>query len=307
MINKQYLLVGLGVMGKNHFRVISGMSDISIAGIVDPFFDGDEYQGVRVYRDFDNVSSLVPTLDAAIISSPTHLHYDHAKYFLDSGVNVFVEKPICDDVKLGEDLIDLASKNKLKLFVGHIERYNPGIQSIKNFIDSGLAGNIYTISTRRVGVSPSRDEYLDISKDLLIHDIDVVCYLMNSMPNNVSLIEHTAISEKRGDVATIIMKFGESVSAVAHANWITPFKERTLTIATSIGIIRMDYISQQWSLFSSLTEDEKVSTIEKHFSVQYREPLGAEHEVFLSFIKGSQVYSPIHAINVLRILQDSKL
>ena len=198
-------------------------------------------------------------------------------------------------------------KKKLKLFVGHIERYNPGVQSIKKFIDSGLAGSIYTISTRRVGVSPSRDKFLDISKDLLIHDIDVVCFLMDSMPVNTSLIEHTAISEKRGDVATIIMKFGDRVSAVAHANWITPFKERTLTLATSIGIIRMDYISQQWSLFSSITEDEKILTIEKHFSVQYREPLAVEHEYFSSYVDGSQDYSPIHAVNALKILRDSKL
>lgn len=300
---KKFVLVGLGSMGKNHARILNANLPGALIQIVDPVFSESHYFGIPVVKNFEELNFSESGYDAAIISSPTEHHYLHASFFLNNGINVFLEKPICEDVEEAKNLIRISEKNNKKLFIGHIERYNPTVKAIKEYLDSGVFGKIFTISTNRVGVSPARDPNLNVSLDLLIHDVDICNYLIGGAPKSAGLVEHSAVSINRGDIATIILKYDENKSATCHANWITPYKEREIQIATSSGLIRADFISQQWSVFTSTVVNSKVMSNEVHMPINFSEPLKLEHEFFQDYLDSKIQYSPWHAVDVLSILK----
>ncbi len=300
---KKIVLVGLGSMGKNHARILNENWPGTLIQIVDPAYGESHYFDIPVAKNFDALKIDELSYDAAIIASPTELHYSHACFFLNRGVNVFLEKPICEDVEEAKKLIAISERKNKKLFIGHIERYNPTVKAIKEYLDSGAFGNIFTISTNRVGISPARDPDLSVSLDLLIHDVDICNYLIGAAPKSAGLIEHSAVSINRSDIATIILKYDEKKSATCHANWITPYKEREIQIATSSGLIRADFISQQWSVFTSKMVDNKVMSYEVQMPVNYSEPLKLEHEFFQNYLDDKIHYSPWHAVDVLTVLK----
>lgn len=304
---RKLVLVGLGSMGKNHARVLNTNWPGELIHIVDPAYAESHYLGIPVLKNFEGLNICQFKYDAAIISSPTDLHYAHACHFLNNGVNVFLEKPICENVEDAMNLISLSEKNNKKLFIGHIERYNPVVKAIKEYLDSGVFGSIFTITTNRVGVSPARDPGLNVSLDLLIHDVDICNYLVGSAPKSAALVEHSAVSNNRGDIATMILKYDKSQSATCHANWITPYKEREIQIATSSGLIRADFITQCWSIFTSKVVDNAVTSSEVHMPVNFCEPLKLEHEFFCNYLNGTVQYTPRHAVDVLSVLKNPNI
>jgi predicted dehydrogenase len=304
---KKFILVGFGVMGKNHERVLNANWPGYLTHIIDPAYDGTHIGDIQVCRNLDGVNFAAQNFDAAIISTPTELHYQHASFFMNQGINVFLEKPICEKIWEAESLIKISEEKNVKLFIGHIERYNPVIAAIKDYLSTGSFGKVFTITTNRVGISPARDLDLDVSLDLLIHDVDICNYLIGSTPASVGLVEHPALSISRGDVATVIMKYNQNQSATCHANWITPYKEREIKIATTSGLIRADFITQQWSIFTSAVVDGNVISNEVHMPIKFCEPLKLEYEFFLNYISGAVDYSPQHALDVLRVLNQPKV
>jgi UDP-N-acetylglucosamine 3-dehydrogenase len=122
-------LVGLGSMGRNHYKTIKNNQDINFVAVVEPNDELIADIDVRRYRDVEQLLEN-EQIDLAIIATPTSTHLDISRKFLERGIHLLVEKPITTNSKQAVQLSSLARKNNCKLVVGHVERFNPAIQAV---------------------------------------------------------------------------------------------------------------------------------------------------------------------------------
>ncbi|MGN6573291.1 MAG: Gfo/Idh/MocA family protein, partial [Pseudolabrys sp.] len=172
-------VIGVGVMGSNHARVFAGLPGTELIGIADP----DDKQaafvantlGCRAVIDVDGLISL--GVDAVTIAAPTHLHRDIAMACIARGVHVMVEKPIASTVEEGHDIISAARRAGVTLMIGHVERFNPAVEAIKEAIRNE---DILSIGITRVGPFPPRMSNVGVVIDLAVHDIDLIRWFTDS-------------------------------------------------------------------------------------------------------------------------------
>jgi len=270
-------VIGAGVMGGHHIRNLASMN-IELVGISDidkkritELSDTYNTKGFLDYREL-----IKEDLDAAVVAVPTKLHKEVCNDLIKNGIDVLVEKPIADSIENAKEIIDNAKKFDVKLSVGHIERFNPAIQKLKELIKNDTLGKIVTMSSKRVGPYNPRIRDVGIIIDLGVHDIDIMSFLLEEKVKTVY-----ATGGKRmhlfEDYATILMTFGNSCTGLINTNWHTPHKVRSLTIVADKGIAEVDYIDQKLVLYDK--EWEKDAKIEK------KEPLSIELECFIEYLK----------------------
>src|SRR6266850_6453282 len=126
-------VVGAGVMGSNHARVLAGLPDTTLVGVVDPLpahrARATELTGCRTFASLDEL--VAEGIDAVTIAAPTHLHHEIALACITREIHVLVEKPIASSVEEGRDIVDAARRAGVTLMVGHVERFNPAVGAIK--------------------------------------------------------------------------------------------------------------------------------------------------------------------------------
>ncbi len=166
-------VVGCGVMGRNHARVLSDMAEADLVGICDPDLATAksiaDSLGTTAVATLDELLALEP--DALTIAAPTHLHHDVALKAIAHGVHVLVEKPIASTSQEGCDIVKAAHDKGVTLMVGHVERFNPAAQTIKKAIEGE---DILSIQIARVGPFPPRMSNVGVVIDLAVHDIDLI-------------------------------------------------------------------------------------------------------------------------------------
>lgn len=272
-------VVGVGMMGQHHARVYSELSegfDLDLIGIADKDIErareiGDEY-GYDVYEDHKALAK--EDLDAVSIAVPTTLHKDVALDFIERGTNVLIEKPIADTVENAKMILDAAEKNDVTVSVGHIERYNPSVQKLKEVIEKGTLGDVMSISGKRVGPLAIRIRDVGIIIDLAVHEMDVISYLfgerITAVTAKAGTAKHPADVE---DYAQIMVDFNNGKSGVIETNWLTPHKTRKLSVVGTKGIAYLDYLEQSLVVYHSDWKQE--------YKIHEREPLKNELEDFL--------------------------
>ena len=120
-------IVGFGSMGKKHKNTIQAVEDINIVGIVDPLASLNS--DVLIYEKMDDLLNS-ERVDCAIVSTPTHSHYEMTKKLVERGINVLIEKPVTSSTTQAQNLLHLQKDSGLKIAVGHVERFNPAIQAL---------------------------------------------------------------------------------------------------------------------------------------------------------------------------------
>ncbi|MCX9010287.1 MAG: UDP-N-acetylglucosamine 3-dehydrogenase [Candidatus Methanoperedens sp.] len=278
-------VIGAGAMGQNHLRIYSEMQNVELAGICDTDSTRAEYlakkYGTKPY--FDHKKLLEQGLDGVSIAVPTTLHARVALDTIDSGTHLLVEKPVADNLENADVIINAAHDAKVKLMVGHIERYNPAVTRLKEIIGSGMLGKIVSISSRRVGPYNPRIRDVGIIMDLGVHDVDVISYLYGRKINEVYTIAGSDIHSFE-DHASILLRCDNNLSGMVETNWLTPHKIRNLTAIGLKGVAYLDYIKQTLELHDEMwIRTAKVET---------REPLKNELEHFVKAISnGSTIVS----------------
>ena len=314
--NPKVAVIGVGKMGINHVRVYSILKKINFSAISELNQSlgqevGKQYK-VKHYSNYqDMIGKEKP--DIVSICVPTSFHYEVASYCLSKKINVLLEKPIATTVKEGETLIQLAKKYQVSLLVGHIERFNPAVIKLKQIIKSGKIGKVTSIIARRVGGFPFQIRDANIMVDLAIHDLDIVNYLLDSIPQIVNVDKHRIHTKTREDSVEYFLQY-KNASAYIQSNWITPVKIRKLSITGSEGYLELDYISQQIEFYKSNYNKFKEET--KGFSdfilkfsnsdkqivkVDKKEPLTQEISYFVNqVVSGKRVVSQF-AVEALKI------
>src|ERR1044072_5223477 len=278
-------VVGVGVMGSNHARVLAGLSGVTLVGVADPNLEQAglvaRTLGCAAVATVDELLNLKP--DAVCIAAPTELHHQVALRCIARGVHVLVEKPIASSVAEGEEIVTAAALAGVTLMVGHVERFNPAVEAIKQ----ALRGeSILSIGITRVGPFPPRMSKVGVVIDLAVHDIDLIRWFTDSDIIEVQPQVSSAIAE-REDIALLQFRTANGVLAHINTNWLTPFKARSVTVATRGKYMMGDLLTRQGTECFGFQPARSYSM--RHLPVGHDEPLRAELIAFLDAVRTGNV------------------
>ncbi|WP_433476231.1 Gfo/Idh/MocA family protein [Spirillospora sp. CA-142024] len=282
-------LVGLGAMGRNHARVLSGLDGVDFVGVVDPAGRPDAAPyGVPLLETLPDLLAL--GIDYAVVACPTALHEEVALSLAEAGVGALIEKPLADSVEAAERLVAAFESRGLLAGVGHIERYNPALQSMRVRLEAGELGEVFQVVTRRQGPFPHRIADVGVVKDLATHDIDLTGWVTGQ--TYVSISAHTMARSGRPheDMVAAVGRLSDG-SMVSHlVNWLSPLKERATVVTGDRGCFVADTLtadltfyangetSTEWEAlraFRGVSEGDMI-----RYAIPKREPLLVEHEKF---------------------------
>src|ERR1051326_7604237 len=278
-------VIGVGVMGSNHARVFAELPGVDFVGVADP----DRIQAHSVAQALgcaefpDSATLLDAGVEAVSIAAPTEVHQEVALACIARGVHVLVEKPIASTIEEGRAIVAAARRAGVTLMVGHVERFNPAVQAIK---DALRDEDILSIAITRVGPFPPRMSNVGVVIDLAVHDIDLIRWFTDSEIVEVQPQLSSAVAE-REDIALLQFRTASGVLAHINTNWLTPFKARNVTVATRRKYVMGDLLTRQVTECFGFRPDGSYSM--RHLSVGHAEPLRAELSAFLATIRDGSV------------------
>jgi UDP-N-acetylglucosamine 3-dehydrogenase len=247
-------VIGVGNMGKNHARVYSQIPESELVAISDVSKESVKRVasvcGTKWFLDYKKMFDK-EEIDAVSIVVPTMKHEEVALDALDYGKHVLIEKPIAGSIKSAQRIVQRADKAGVNLMVGHIERFNPVVTRIKQLIDEGKLGRIFSISSKRVGPYANIKNDVGVCLDLAIHDIDVMRFITNDEVSEVYAKIGNNLCLKE-DYASILLTLQKGTTGLIETNWLTPTKIRRLDVTGTQGYATLDYISQELNLYGKV-------------------------------------------------------
>lgn len=269
-------------MGRNHARVLAELPIAHLVGIADPDLEAAESVGkaLGVATVPSQAELIALGCEALVIAGPTHLHHDLAVEALAGGMHVLIEKPIASNPEQGRNIVATAAKAGALLMVGHVERFNPAVEAVKQAISGE---DILSIAITRVGPFPPRMSNVGVVIDLAVHDIDLIRYFTESEITEVQPQLSNAVAE-REDIALLQFRTASGVLAHINTNWLTPFKARTVHVATRKKYVIGDLLTRQVSECFDYRPDGSYSM--RHLPVAHAEPLRVELSRFLMAVLG---------------------
>lgn len=272
-------VIGIGEMGKNHLRVYSEMNQ-EIIGISDINEERGkilaEKYNTQFFKDYKEL--LKKDLDAVSIVVPTTLHKKVALDCMEKGINLLIEKPIADTLENALKIKTKAEKEDLNVMIGHIERFNPIIETIKENL---RIKDVISINITRLGPFPPRINDVGVIIDLAVHDIDLLHYITGSEFKKIyPLVAKN--TDGRDYAAILSFEMANGVLGNITANWLTPFKVREIEIAMKHKFLKGWFIEQKLMEYKRFNDK---SYIVKEIKIQHKEPLRKEIEMFLHCVK----------------------
>lgn len=296
MANLRVGLVGIGMMGRNHARVLSSIEGLELAVVADPA--GDRH-GVAGDADIvDTVSQMIARgVDMAVVATPTVFHLEAGMELAAAGVHTLIEKPLATDGIEAARLVEAFEAADLVNAVGHIERCNPALRSLRTRLENGDLGEIYQVATRRQGPFPNRIADVGVVKDLATHDIDLTAWVIQSPYAKVSAQTAHKSGREHEDLISITAQMQDGTVASHLINWLSPLKERVTVITGEKGAFVADTLTGDLTFHENgiiNTEWDQVQTFRGvsegnsiRFAIAKPEPLRVQHENFRDAVRGT--------------------
>jgi predicted dehydrogenase len=229
-------VVGAGRLGGFHAQKLAARNDVQLTAIIDPLQANRDRVAAQCHTEgYADYSELLDRLDAAVIASPTSLHHRIARDFLNAGVHVLVEKPICTTRAEAEDLVTIARRRKLVLQVGHVERFNPAFHAAA----SQLPHPKYIEAVRASGYT-FRSTDVGVVLDVMIHDIDLVLSMVHSPLRKLEALGLSVLGGHE-DVANVRLEFECGCVASLSASRVSDETSRRMNIWAAEGFARLDF------------------------------------------------------------------
>jgi UDP-N-acetylglucosamine 3-dehydrogenase len=284
-------LIGLGMMGRHHARLLNAIDTVDFVGAFDPA--GDRHQAVPpglLVNSFEGL--LARDLEAAVVAVPTRHHHDVAVALARAGIPTLIEKPLAADTSTARAIRDIFAEEQVYGAVGHVERFNPALVEMKRRLEQGELGQAFGIWTERVGPYPNRIDDVGVVKDLATHDIDLAHWLGDGRFERLEAVTSHRMGREHEDMVHIIGTLTSGIVVAANVNWLTPTKRRTLTMIGEKGAFVSDLLGADLTFHAnsavSPTEWEEMARLrgvsEGHtikFAFAKQEPLRAELETFI--------------------------
>ena len=237
-------VVGVGHLGKHHARILSALSGVELAAVVDTnrarAAEIAAANGTRAAFDY---RELLGQVDAVTIAVPTELHCAIALPFLKAGVPVLVEKPIARSLEEADRMIEAAADAGVVLAVGHTERFNPALAAARPIVTDPRF-----IEIHRLGTFPERSLDIDVVFDLMIHDLDVVLSLVDSDVESVEAVGVPVITN-RVDIANARLRFANGCIVNLTASRISRDRVRKIRFFQPSAYLSIDYATQKVEVY----------------------------------------------------------
>ncbi|GDX92514.1 MAG: Gfo/Idh/MocA family oxidoreductase [Planctomyces sp.] len=279
MTRVKLAVIGVGALGQHHARILSGMSDVELVGVV----DARESQGRMVAekhgtRWFAAAADVQPLVDGVIVAVPTVLHGDVAKPFLESGQAVLIEKPLAHDLDTALRLHRLSQFRRALLQVGHVERFNPAFELLQQQV-----GRPLYIRCQRFSPYSFRSVDIGVVHDLMIHDIDLVLSLTGSEVVSVDSFGAVAIGPHE-DMATARLRMSCGAVVDLTASRLNPTAERTVQVWSDRGFAGADLTTRQVTSWAPCAALAAAPTMVHDVIAATPNPLTLKDEVFTKWI-----------------------
>ena len=234
-------VIGAGVMGERHCRVCANLPRVELVGVVDP----NQERGRQVAEAYETTffadhRALFSQVDAVTIAASTPSHYALATEFLEQGLHAMVEKPITETIEEARQLVQMADERGLILQVGHIERFNPAFIELKH-VTEGM--RLVGINMRRLSPFDTSNTDVDVIRDLMIHDLDLVAALVESELEGIAAWGRS-ISTGTTDHAVANLSFRGGPIATLFASRITEQKVRAIEIIADGAYVEADLLNK---------------------------------------------------------------
>lgn len=232
-------LFGVGHLGKIHLKCLHH-TDFEIVGIYDPDPEVQRYISENYSIPiFDSDDKLLVEVDAIDIVSTTITHFEIAKKAIELGKHAFIEKPVCASLEQAKTLIEAKNKTGVKVQIGHVERYNPAIISLKNRKVSPKF-----IEGHRLTTFNTRGNEVSVMLDLMIHDLDLVLQLVQSNVKDVQA-NGVCVVNDTPDICNARITFENGCVANLTASRISMKQMRKLRVFQENEYISIDFLKKE--------------------------------------------------------------
>jgi predicted dehydrogenase len=284
-------VVGVGAFGRNHARIYHQLAQqgeaVRLVGVVDPDVTrADSVAAEFGCRGFGSVEQLVTThseVQAASVAVPTVLHLETARALMKSGVDVLVEKPLAPSLAEADELVRMAQSLNRVGQVGHLERFNPAVRAT-----APLTTQPMFFEAHRLSIFTPRSLDVDVILDLMIHDLDIVLWLVKSPVKEIRAVGLPILSGK-ADIANVRLEFESGCVANFTASRVSTERVRKLRFFQPRQYVSLDYSRQEVLVFS-VGESAGTPSVNPQIKVakppiMAEEPLQAELRSFLEAVR----------------------
>jgi UDP-N-acetylglucosamine 3-dehydrogenase len=291
-------VLGLGMIGRHHARLLQAMSDVRFAGAVDP--GGDRFGAVHdrdlVFSSLDELLSRAKP-DFAIVAVPTEEHLPAVQQLAGAGVHVLVEKPLAATAAEARAIIAAVRSAGVHGAVGHVERFNPALLELRRRVGEGQLGEVFLLATERIGPFPDRVRDVGVVKDLATHDLDLVGWLSDSPVQTLAAQTAHKMGRDHEDLVVVTGKVASGLVFSVTVDWLTPTKTRRTRILGERGMLLADTLTADLTFFANgdVTSEWGAAQALKgvsegdatRYALSRREPLLVELEAFTALLAGN--------------------
>lgn len=307
-------LAGLGVMGRNHARVLSSLAGVTLVGVADT--EGDRFnatQGIPVVPDVDALLAI--GLDYVVIALPTAFHEKAGLACAAAGLPTLIEKPIAADVPGATRLMQAFRERGVLGAVGHIERYNPALQQCRHRLAEGELGEVFQVATRRQGPFPARIFDVGVVKDLGTHDIDLTAWVTQQSFVSVAAQVANRSGRPYEDLVSITGLLTGGIVSNHVVNWLSPLKQRKTTVTGELGAFVVDTLTADLTYYANGLVETSWDTVSRfrgvsegdviRYAFAKPEPLRSEHEAFRDAVLGepAEIVTLEEGLETVRVAQ----
>ncbi len=271
-------VIGVGYLGRFHAQKYAGLETVDLVGVVD--IDARRAQAVAYEVGcpaFSRIEEIREGLDAVSVAVPTSVHAEVAIPLLEQGIAVLLEKPMSASIEEGRRIIAAARSGGAVLQVGHLERFNPALLSLKDRIDRPMF-----IEAHRISPFRERGIDVDVLLDLMIHDIDIILSLVNSPITSVEAVGVPVLTQEV-DIANARLRFESGCIANVTASRVSADTMRKIRIFQPDAYISIDYAKRAVDVYT-LGEGREI--LHDHLSISEADALQAEVHAFVEALRG---------------------
>lgn len=278
-------VVGVGYLGRFHAQKYQKLETAELVGVFDANADRCKEVALELgVKAFTSIKELVGAVDAATVASTTQTHYENAKFLLQNGIHVNVEKPMTVTPQEASELCEIAAQKKLKLQVGHVERFNPAFIAVQGKLERPLFMEVHRLSPFK-----PRGADVDVVLDLMIHDLDVILHLVNSKVKSVQAVG-ISVMTPMVDIANARLEFESGAVANVTASRVSQTATRKFRVFQENQYLSIDFGSGEVTLTTKTGEfgkDAMPLHIDK-WNLEKGDALFLETEAFVDAIQNNK-------------------
>ncbi len=284
-------VVGAGKWGRNIIKTLHGLDALHAIAEVDDVYRqqmSELYPQIDIFDDHEKMYHA--NIDVVVIATPVITHYELAKQALLLGKDVFVEKPMTFTADESRHLTQIAKEKDCVLMVGHMLLYQPAIQFIKQYLNDGHLGKVYSLHQVRRNLGTIRTQ-VNVLYSLGVHDLAVLAYLVGESAQSVTAAGQSIVSPGIEDDMTVHIQYASGIQAHLHICWLWPVKDRHLMILGEKGALLYDELNHTVTLYRHYANADATVSSSGGSEIIYRgsnQPLTQEMQHFLDCVHSHQ-------------------